>query len=122
MIQHRWHRDHQILEIEPDGPLQESDFRTLAAQVDPVLRDQDLLAGLLINGRHFSGWENFSALVEHLRFVRDHHRHIHKVAVLSDQSLLRLMPAIVGHFVSAEARPFSQSERQEALEWLASPG
>ncbi|AOS98105.1 hypothetical protein AUP74_02710 [Microbulbifer aggregans] len=122
MIEHRWHQDHDILEVEPHGPLQASDFSLLAEQVDPVLREQELLHGLLINGRHFSGWENFSALLSHFRFVRDHHRHVHKVAVLSDDSLLRLMPALVSHFVSAEARPFSLDQRREALEWLASPG
>nr|WP_255771371.1 STAS/SEC14 domain-containing protein [Microbulbifer guangxiensis] len=122
MIEHRWHQDHGILEVEPHGPLQASDFSLLAEQVDPVLRERELLSGLLINGSDFSGWEDFSALLSHFRFVREHHRHIHKVAVLSDHSLLRLMPALVSHFVSAEARPFSLRERREALEWLAAPG
>ncbi|GAA5524520.1 hypothetical protein Maes01_01077 [Microbulbifer aestuariivivens] len=122
MIQHRWHQDQKILEIEPEGPLQESDFRNLASQVDPVLRQRELLAGLLINGSHFAGWEDFGALVAHLRFIRDHHRHIHKVALLSDKPLLRVMPAIVSHLVSAEARPFSLHEKAEALEWLNAAG
>jgi len=122
MIDHDWYREHTILEVRPLGPLQEEDFQALAAQVDPVISEQGLLAGLLIDARDFAGWESFAALVSHCVFVRDHHRRIHKIAVVSDHRLLAYMPRLVDHFVSAEVRPFPSSDYERALDWLAEPG
>jgi hypothetical protein len=122
MIEHYWHREHSVLEVRPMGPLQASDFRALAAQVDPVISEHGRLSGLLINAEHFPGWESFAALVSHCVFVRDHHKHIGKIAVVSDHTLLGFMPNLVDHFVSAEVRPFPASELPRALDWLAEPG
>lgn len=122
MIDHDWYREHTILEVRPLGSLQEEDFNALAAQVDPVISEYGRLDGLLINAQDFAGWESFAALISHCVFVRDHHKHIHKVAVVSDQTLLGFVPRLVDHFVSAEVRPFPSSDYEKALEWLAEPG
>ena len=39
------------------------------------------LTGLLIEARSFPGWDSFGALIQHLKFLRDHHRKIDRVAV-----------------------------------------
>lgn len=122
MIEHYWHLQHTVLEVCPTGPLQTADFRALAAQVDPVVSEQGCLDGLLINARHFPGWESFAALLSHCVFIRDHHRHIHKIAVVSDHSLLGFMPRLADHFVSAEVRPFPAADYQLALDWLGEKG
>lgn len=122
MIEHHWLRNHTILEIVPRWPLTSVDFASLAAQVDPIISEQGSLSGLLINVEDFAGWENFSALVSHCVFIRNHQRHIHKIAVISDQALLGFMPRLVDHFVSAEVRPFAVSEKGKALDWLAQAG
>ncbi|WP_323844535.1 STAS/SEC14 domain-containing protein [Microbulbifer magnicolonia] len=122
MIDHNWHLGHSVLEVQPLGPLTEEDFQSLEAQVDPVISEYGRLSGLLINAEHFPGWESFVALVSHCRFVRDHHKHIRKIAVVSDHRLLGVMPRLVDHFVSAEVRPFSTGEYQRALDWLGEPG
>ncbi|MFC6631901.1 STAS/SEC14 domain-containing protein [Microbulbifer taiwanensis] len=122
MIDHNWYLEHRVLEVRPIGPLTEDDFQSLAAQVDPVIRECGRLSGLLINAQHFAGWDNFVALLAHLRFVRDHQKHIHKIAVVSDHKLLGIMPRLVDHFVSAEVRPFASAEFQRALDWLGEPG
>ncbi|UHQ55539.1 STAS/SEC14 domain-containing protein [Microbulbifer sp. YPW16] len=122
MIEHHWHRNHSVLEVVPRAPLQREDFEALAQQVDPVIEEHGSLAGVLINAASFPGWEDFSGLVSHFTFVRDHHRNVHKIAVVSDQPLLGYMPRLVDHFVSADVRPFPGEERRRALEWLAEPG
>lgn len=122
MIEHHWLQNHAILEIVPRWPLTSVDFTSLAAQIDPTITEHGSLSGLLINAEDFAGWENFSALVSHCVFVRNHHRHIHKIAIVSDQPLLSFMPRLVDHFVSAEVRPFAVSEKGKALDWLARPG
>ena len=65
-----------ILALEPKGPLTVDDFLALTADVDGYLSSHDHLTGILLTVAHVPGWENFAALVQHLRFVRDHHRRI----------------------------------------------
>lgn len=37
----------------------------------------------------FPGWGSFGAFVSHLKFVIDHHRHIERIAVVTDNRLLQ---------------------------------
>jgi SpoIIAA-like len=76
------------------------------------------LTGLLICANAFPGWDSFAALVSHLKFVRDHHRQVARVAAVTDSEFLRIMPHIAKHFVSAQVRQFSSDEKTEALAWL----
>lgn len=107
-----------ILIVEPEGPLAAGDFEALAAEVDPYIATQGNLRGLLIEAPSFPGWENFAAFLSHFRFVRDHHRHIAKVAVVSDSRFLSVAPRFADHFVSAAVRHFAASERDAAMAWL----
>lgn len=122
MIEHNWFCEHSVLEVRPVGTLQEGDFQLLAGQVDPILAEYGPLVGLLVDGSDFAGWQSFASLVAHCRFIRDGHRHIHKVAVVSDHTLLGFMPRLVDHFVGAEVRPFALAERERALDWLCGAG
>jgi len=57
-------------------------------------------------------------LLSHLRFVRDHHRRIRRVAVVSDSAFLTVAPKIASHFVGAQLRTFDAAERAAALAWI----
>ena len=118
MIQHELLRDRGILILEPKGPLQAGDFSALAAVVDPYIEEHGGLNGLLIRAASFPGWDDFAALLSHLRFVRDHHRKIRRIAVVSDSAFLSVAPKIASHFVSAEVRTFAAGDRAAALVWL----
>jgi len=100
--------------------LQADDFRTLAAVVDPYIEQHGDLKGLLLDAPAFPGWDDFAALVSHFRFVRDHHRRIRRIAVVSDSAFLSVAPKIATHFVSAEIRTFDAADRAAALAWLES--
>ena len=78
--------------------------------------------GLLIDAEAFPGWSDFAALLAHLRFVRDHHRKIEKVAVVSDSRFLAAAPAVASHFVQADIRHFPHAQRDDALAWLRGAG
>lgn len=119
MLEHELLIDKSILIVTPKGKLEVADFQNLAQQVDPYIEEEGYLAGLLICARAFPGWEDFAALISHLKFVRDHHRAIRKVAAVTDSKVLSVMPSIVRHFVSAEVKHFVYEEKQQALEWLA---
>jgi hypothetical protein len=111
-------RDRGILILEPQGPLQATDFSGLAAVVDPYIEQHGDFKGLLLVAPSFPGWKDFAALVSHLRFVRDHHRRIRRIAVVSDSTFLSVAPKIASHFVGAEIRSFDAADRAAALAWL----
>lgn len=118
MLQHELLRDRGILILRPEGALRAEDFAALAGAVDPYLEQHGELKGLMIDAPSFPGWEDFAALVSHLRFVRDHHRRIRRIAMVSDSALLTVGPKIANHFVSAEVRAFETAARAAALAWL----
>ena len=118
MLQHELLRDRGILILKPDGALRAEDFTALATAVDPYIEQNGELKGLMIEAPSFPGWENFAALLSHLRFVRDHHRRIERIAVVTDSALLAVAPKIASHFVSAQLRTFDAASLAAALAWL----
>jgi hypothetical protein len=118
MIQHELLREQGILILKPQGALRAEDFTALAGVVDPYIEQHGDLKGLMIEATSFPGWQNFAALLSHLRFVRDHHRRIRRIAVVSDSALLAAAPKIARHFVNAELRAFDATGRGAALAWI----
>jgi hypothetical protein len=121
MIRLQLLRDKGVVVVTPDGKLQASDFDRVAAQVDPIIEAKGKLNGVMIYTENFPGWADFAALVTHIRFVRDHHREVRRVAVVSDSNFLRIIPAVARHFVAAEVRHFPVAEKESALTWLQGP-
>jgi len=68
--------DNGVVIVTPVSPLEKADFVKLAQAVDPLIESQGRLNGLMIYVEDFPGWEDFGALVSHMKFVKDHHRHI----------------------------------------------
>lgn len=107
-----------ILVISPQGPLATADFQALSAEVVSYLERTGSLRGFLIETESFPGWEGFPGLAAHLRFVRDHHRAVRRVALVSDGAVISHLPGLASHFVAAEVRHFPVSERDCARAWL----
>jgi hypothetical protein len=57
-------------------------------------------------------------MVAHMRFVRGHHRHIKKVAVVTDSALGILAEHLASHFVAAEIRHFPPQDVDAATQWI----
>ena len=119
MLRHDILKDKGILLLRPEGALRADDFAAVGREVDEYLTKQADLNGVLIQAEEFPGWEDFGAMVSHLRFVRQHHRNIKRVALVTDSSLLTIMPRIASHFVSAQVRTFGSGERGDAMAWLS---
>jgi hypothetical protein len=119
MIKHELLEEEGILVVTPHGPLQAADFVELAEIVDPYIAQHGRLKGLVIYVEHFPGWGNFAALLSHLRFVKDHHKKIDRVAAVTDDTVLSHLPAIASHFVSAEVKHFDYAHKDIALMWVA---
>jgi hypothetical protein len=122
MLKHDLRRDDGLLLLEPDGPLEKADFQTLTSHVDAYLENNGVLHGVLIRAPKFPGWKDFGALVAHLRFVKQHHQKIEKIAVVADGSVATVMPHIAQHFVHAHIKHFDPAEEDAAWEWLMQRG
>lgn len=118
MIDAKLWRDDGILVVSPEGKLESTDFEQLRLLVDPYLEEHGDLNGVLIDAESFYGWEDFSSLLSHLRFARNYHEKIERIAAVTDNSFLAILPKVTAHFTAAEVRHFNYRERDEALNWL----
>jgi len=109
-----------ILEINPLSQLRSEDFQALTSTVDEYIVEHGALTGIIIAADPFPGWEDFGALVSHLKFVRGAQQDVSRVAVVTDNSAPTFIPKVVDHFISAEVRHFDSSQRDEAMGWLRS--
>ena len=112
--------DEGILIVTPEGPLEEADFTSLAADVDSYIEKRGQLQGLMIYVESFPGWDSFAGMLSHLKFVKDHRQQIQKIAVVTDGGVLSILPQIAGHFVAAKIKHFPYQAKESAIDWLKS--
>ncbi len=118
MLNHELRHDEGILVLTPESPLEAADFTVLASQLDTYLEQNKMLHGLLIRAKSFPGWKDFSALIAHVKFLKDHIAKIEKVAVVADGTLASVVPGLADHFVHADVRHFDFKDEETALAWL----
>jgi hypothetical protein len=112
--------DQGVLILQPKGELEAADFERVGAELDPYLEKTGQLNGLMIVAEHFPGWDDFSALSSHLRFVKEHQAKIRRIALVTNDRLVSAIPRFASRFISAEARAFPMSDRDDALLWVSS--
>jgi len=118
MIDYNLAAAHSILCMKPPSALAAEDFIKIAEAVDPHIEATGGLAGVIIEVPKFTGWESFGALVAHFRLIRDHHKSVSKVAVVTDSTLVKLIESLASHFVAAEVRQFPWGETEVATQWI----
>ncbi len=118
MISHTLLRTEGILILMPEAPLESDDFEKRAQEIDPYIEANGKLHGVMIDAVSFPGWKDFAGIIAHLRFVKNHHQKIQKLAFVSDSNVLSIAPGIAKHFVQADVKHFSHSQRDDALRWL----
>ena len=120
-VTHRLLPETGVLVVEVTEPLRAQDFDALAATADAWLATHEALPGIVLHAQAFPGWENVGGMLGHLRFVRDHHRAVRRVALAVDGTIADLAPRLAQHFVQAELRHFGRDELDDALAWAAGP-
>lgn len=118
MIEATLNRDKGILHAKPSGPLEAADFDRLAALADPYIAKKGELAGLMIEAQKFPGWKNLSGMIRHFRFVRNHHRKIRRVALVTDARIAKIAERLARHLVAAKVKRFPPGHLGEATRWL----
>jgi len=104
--------------LEPDGELSESDFNSAAKIIDPYLENFGDLKGIIIHVKSFPGWDSFSSLIAHLKFVREHHRKVSRIAFATDSQIGGFAENIADHFVNAEIKNFDFNELENSRKWI----
>ncbi len=105
--------------LEPNGPLSRQDFESAANCIDPYLEKHGQLNGLVIHTKSFPGWDSFAALTTHLKFVKEHHQKISRVAFVTNSRVGGFAEAVASHFVNAVIKGFSYHEFEDARAWAA---
>ena len=118
MLNYELNRAEGILILNPIGPLESTDFEKLVQEVDPYIMEKGKLNGLMIYAKSFPGWDNFAVFLSHMKFVKNHHQKIKKIAAVTDSSFLSIMPQVANHFIKAEVRHFDYNDKDAALNWL----
>jgi len=111
----------RVVHVRPGGRLSKQDFLSLAERVNPLVAEWGRINGLVIESRDFPGWESIGALIHHLRFVSDHHRHIGRIALVTDSVLGSIAEHITSHFINARIKQFAPADLDIALDWAAKP-
>jgi hypothetical protein len=118
-LPHRLLAESGVLVVEPGRPLRSEDFDALAMVVDPWIEAHGELRGVVVHAREFPGWENLGAFFRHVRFVRDHHRRVRRIALAVGGRLADLAPALAEHFVAAEVKHFGYGDLDDAIAWAS---
>jgi len=118
MIEHNLDTTDSILYVRPNSSLEQDDFVQIAKTVDPYIEEAGKLAGLIIEAPEFPGWDSFGAAVAHFRFVREHHKHIKKVGLVTDSVLGNIAEHLAAHFISAEIKHFPGEDLETAKKWV----
>ena len=107
-----------IATLIPHGALSEKDFESAASVIDPYIEKYGHLKGLIINTKTFPGWESLGSLIKHFKFVKEHHKKVCHVALVTDSVLGDFGEKIADHFVSAEIKHFAFDELINAHNWI----
>lgn len=116
-VSHRLVPDLGVIVVDVSRPLRAEDFDALAVTADTWIDAHGDLNGLVIHTRDFPGWEDLHGLIRHVRFVRDHHRKVKRIALAADSKLASLAPRLAEHFIKAEVKPFRYDELEAAIAW-----
>ena len=111
-------KDAGLAIVQPDGALTENDFDAIAKVIDPYLEQNGNLNGLIIATEDFPGWDSFSTMVTHFKFVKDHQQKLSHVALVTNSKLGNVAEKLAGHFISAQLKHFPYGQLDEAKSWI----
>ncbi len=118
MLDHQLVHDMGIFMLSPSGPLETTDIEDFARRVDPYIEKNGSLKGMIVYIERFKGWKNIASFTSHVRFIKNHHQRVEKVATISDSKLLSALQSIAGLFVNPQVQHFTPGEEGAAIEWL----
>ena len=110
MLNHELVHHLGIFVLSPVGPLETADIEEFASRVDPYIEKNGNLKGMVVYVERFNGWKNIASFRSHIKFIKNHHNSVEKVATVSDSTLLSGLQKLTGYFIHPDVRHFSFSE------------
>jgi len=111
-------KDNGILILQPHGALKKEDFDNAVKVIDPFIEEHGKLNGIIIYSRSFPGWEDFAAFNRHLTFIKNHHKKIKKLALVTDSMVRDFGELISSHFIAATIKSFDFNNISDAKAWI----
>lgn len=111
-------QEKSILYLKPNSALSVEDFSQVSAVIDPYIEQHGSLKGFVIETVKFPGWKNFSAFIAHVKFIKNHHAHIQKVAAVTDSRFADIAKTCVGLFVKPQIQRFPYGQTALAVQWI----
>jgi len=106
-----------ILELKES--LSKDDFLYAKSVIDPFIEKNGKLNGIIIYVKEFPYWDSFSGFVSHMKFIKNHHENVKKLAFVTDSFVGEIGEHVGSHFISAEVKNFNFNALDEAKEWIA---
>jgi hypothetical protein len=106
-----------IVIVTPDGAITAADIDRMTEEINNYINNHDRVPNLVIHTMSIPYWSNFKAMEKHLKFVKNHHQIVKKVAIVSDSKLLWLAKTIVDRFTGANVRRFTEEALDDAVAW-----
>ncbi len=116
---HRLLDERGVIVFELHEALRTADFDALQRTADAYIDAHGALQGLVVHTREFPGWENLASLLRHVRFVREHHRKVRRIALAVDSKLASLAPVLAELFVKADLKRFAYDALEQAIAWAS---
>jgi len=113
-------KEDAIVTLEPTERLSEGDFHSAVKVIDPFIMQHGKLKGLIIETESFPGWEDFESLLAHLKFIKNHHKKVKRLAFVTDSIMGEIAERFTSHFVDAQVKTFPYGAHKEAREWILS--
>jgi hypothetical protein len=108
--------------LEAGDTLAQADFETAARVVNPYLKRQGRLNGLIIRAPAHADWDMFAAMAPRLRFAMDQHRAITRIALVTDADASGVVRRIALHFVNAKIKIYPAAKLESARAWILADG
>lgn len=122
MINIETKRSENVFILTPKGSISAEDIGAVASTIDAYINEHDAVPSLVFRLSELPHWKDLEAMGAHFRLVKDHHKVIPKVAVVSDNTLLALARVLVDQFTGARIRRFPEEAFDDAVNWAAMEG
>jgi len=107
-----------ILALHPHGVIEEGDIDRLRKALEDQAEAGHAVRGLLVNAAQFPGYADVSALMAHLGLIREFHRRLAKVALVTDAGFGPVAETLGRAMLAVDMRHFPAARLAEAEAWL----
>ncbi|NOX15654.1 MAG: STAS/SEC14 domain-containing protein [Epsilonproteobacteria bacterium] len=108
----------KIAILEPFCALSQRDFLKAKELIDPFIKENGKLNGIIIHTKDFPGWDSSGAFFAHMRFIKEHQKHVKKIAFATDSLLIETGDKIASYFIDTKIKNFHFNELKKAKEWI----